>query len=571
MRVRVTTIEFSDGTRISVPDDGVLLIVGPNNAGKSQALKDLMGYARVQDGYIGRALRSVGYTKTTLGDISEWASTQLPQVVRQGIRRIHVDEWGEVGVHDVVNQWNAPHLGTLTALFLLHADGTSRLTAGDSQASIDFSTQFPIHPVQRAYAEPQIERELDRESKRAFGLGVTVDRYGGSVISLRLGTRPSFQHLDGRPTNDYLGALKALPRLEDQGDGIRSYLGLVLHIVAGIHQVFLIDEPEAFLHPPQARQLGNVLASKASAQQTFIATHSTDVVQGALEGGSSITIVRMTRSGDVNHASVLRDEAVKELWSDPLLRYSNVLDGLFHDAVVLCEGDADCRYYSAVLDTLTSRGESDVSERHPQLLFTHCGGKARIAVVVEALSAVSVPVVVVADFDLLRHEQDVESVVAALGGSFDPFRTDLRIVSSALSTDVKPLRRITVRDELVRKLDALPHEALNPRDVDSLKSVIKIESGWDKAKRSGTKALPQGEASEACDRLLTGLKSLRLLVVPVGELERFVPNVPGHGPSWVTTVLERKHHENPGHEAVEFVEDIRNASWTPIAPPRSST
>lgn len=73
---------------------------------------------------------------------------------------------------------------------------------------------------------------------------------------------------------------------------------------------------------------------------------------------------------------------MKKLWADPLLRYSNVLDGLFHDAVVLCEGDADCRYYSAVLDQLPSTGEDQANTREPQYLFTHSGGKARMPSVV---------------------------------------------------------------------------------------------------------------------------------------------------------------------------------------------
>lgn len=562
IRVRVTTIKFSDETEVLIPGEGVVLFVGPNNAGKSQALKDLNGHPR-DPNYKGKTLSAVTYEKGIAGDLQDWVMSNIPTLSREGLARFLVEGWGEVGLNDVINQVHQPLLGVLTSTFVLHADGTSRLSAGDSQPSLDFSVSIPAHPVQKAYQDSLLEKEIEAESKAAFGLDVTVDRYGGAVISLRLGRRPEFQHEAGRPAPSYLDALKALPKLEEQGDGVRSYLGLVLHIAAGLHQVLLIDEPEAFLHPPQARRLGAVLARKAQSQQAFIATHSTDIVQGALEAGSAITIVRITRDGDVNHAAVLNDQAVKQLWSDPLLRYSNVLDGLFHDAVVLCESDADCRYYAAVLDNLPGVDGSNEASRDPQLLFTHCGGKARMSSVVDALRAVSVPVVVVADFDVLRDPNDVERLVVSLGGQFDHYEGDLKIVAAALEADTKPLRKLTLKDDLVAKIDAMSSETITRREAEQLRAAIRSETGWDKAKRSGTKAVPQGNASEVCKRLLIGLRELGLLVVEVGELERFAPGVAGHGPAWVTEVLEQKLHEAPGSDAVKFVRGIRVAAAAP--------
>lgn len=556
VKVRVTKVQYSDGSMVEIPAEGVVLLVGPNNAGKSQALKDLTKLAREPQSK-GRVLTSVDYEKDATATVGEWVANHVPKIARDGVDRFQVEGWGEIPRQAIENQWNQPNLNLLTPLFVFHADGTSRLSAGDSQPNLDFSVAIPFHPVQRTYLDPAIEEEIDKESRAVFGLGIAVDRYAGSVISLRLGEPPLFQHDNGRPSKEYLAALKELPRLEDQGDGIRSYLGLILHLAAGQHQILLIDEPEAFLHPPQARRLGSVLADRARDQQVFIATHSNDVLQGALEGGAPVTIIRVTRDGNINRPAVLSDSNVKTLWSDPLLRYSNVLDGLFHDAVVLCESDADCRFYSAVLDHLSTGGDEQIVDREAQLLFTHCGGKARMSSVVDALSAVSVPVVVVADFDVLRNSTDVERIVHSLGGDFGNFEADLKLVGNTLTSDGKPLRKLTLKDELNRKLDALPTEVLSRQEVESIRALIKAESGWDKAKRAGLQAVPQGNASQACERLLAGLQQTGLCVVPVGELERFAPNVAGHGPSWVSTVLEQKIHESPGHDALEFVKAIR--------------
>jgi hypothetical protein len=341
---------------------------------------------------------------------------------------------------------------------------------------------------------------------------------------------------------------------------VRSYVGLLLHILGGSQQVTLVDEPEAFLHPPQARRLGQVLAERtADSQQVFLATHSSDVVQGALDSRAGVTIIRITRTDGTNNASVLDSKAVQDLWSDPLLRYSNVLDGLFHDAVVLCESDSDCRFYAAVLDALFESGEGEPSipsARRPQVLFTHCGGKARLASVVRSLRAAGVPVVVVADFDVLKNTADIERILAALGADYSLVRDDLNVVASALNSEVRPISKLALRDELNRQLDEIASSTVSKSDMEAMRSVMRAESGWDKAKRAGIDAMPQGDPSARASALISALNAIGLLVVPVGELERFVPAVGGHGPSWVAEVLRRDLHKSPGPAAADFARTI---------------
>ena len=561
LKVRLTTTTVSDGTQISIPQHGVVLLVGPNNAGKSQFLRDILGLTRNASDYRSKVLTDVAFAKESDEDVEHWISANLPRVTRDGVSRLLVEGWGEVGPSDFVSQWvgGVPTaLGYLTSLFVLHADGSKRLTAGDSQDNIDFSTQLPQHPLQTAYIRPELEAELSQAAKSAFGTAVAVDRYGGSKILLRIGEPPALSSTNGIPTESYLNALKTLPRLEDQGDGVRSYLGLLLHMLGGSHQVILVDEPEAFLHPPQARKLGEVLAEWATDKQAVLATHSSSILLGALQADLPTTIIRITRAGDVNHAAVLNDELVKELWSDPLLRYSNLLDGLFHDAVVLCEGNADCRYYAAVLDA--SKPSADTTVKEPQLLFTHCNGKGRMASAIAALAGANVPVVVVADFDVLKNEVDIKRIYHELGGDFGTIESDWKVLGGALTSDRAPLHRTTLKDELVKQLDALDHEVLDKKDMTKMKSAIHADDGWDKTKRSGTHGVPQGQATAACRRLLRQLAAVGLLVVPVGELERFVPEVGGHGPPWVGEVLTQKLHLQPSAAAESFARSIRDTA-----------
>ncbi|MGZ3471666.1 MAG: AAA family ATPase [Isosphaeraceae bacterium] len=53
-------------------------------------------------------------------------------------------------------------------------------------------------------------------------------------------------------------------QLDEQGDGIRSFVGIVVALLILNRGLFLIDEPEAFLHPPQAYRIGAFIAEQSS-------------------------------------------------------------------------------------------------------------------------------------------------------------------------------------------------------------------------------------------------------------------------------------------------------------------
>ena len=153
---------------------------------------------------------------------------------------------------------------------------------------------------------------------------------------------------------------------------MRSFAGILLDVFTTHKTVTMIDEPEAFLHPPQARLLGRMLVkNKPNDRQLFISTHSEDFLKGLLDADSeNVKIVRIDREGNINRIKVLDNEGVKNLWKDSILRYSNILSGLFHSKVVICESDTDCRFYQAIMNSLYE-AENKTS---PDVLFTHCGG-----------------------------------------------------------------------------------------------------------------------------------------------------------------------------------------------------
>ncbi|MEV4236201.1 TOPRIM nucleotidyl transferase/hydrolase domain-containing protein [Nocardia sp. NPDC049737] len=562
LQVRLETVTFSDHTVVSLPPAGVLVLVGPNNAGKSQALRDI--YEHCQQPRSGRCVAGVTIRKSgTRDDFETWVTNNVPRR-RQGsdLEMYHAPNWMTNTLEQFGKLWNAEtgSLEQMRDMFVFHANAMNRLTGANSTSNLDYAQEPPVSPLQKAYLDGSLERAFDEISRSAFGLRTVVDRQGGSRVSLRVGlAKPDFTHENGVPDQEYLHKLHVMPLIDDQGDGMKSFMGLMIHVMAGNHFITLVDEPEAFLHPPQARMLGKLLAQRSvDDKHVVIATHSSDIVQGVLNAEVPSTIVRITRNGDHNEASVLLNEDLTDLWNDPLLKHSNVLDGLFHDAVVICEADSDCRLYSAVLDSIRNEGTKLPTSRMPEILFVPSGGKQRLHTLVRALKAVSVPVFVIADFDLLRQKEDINRILNELGEDFSSIEKSYRILDSALRSAEEKLTHADLLGTFKSAIDSMP-DPLDRKSLNSLKGLLKINSGWDKVKRTGLAGVPQGDPYRACTELVSALRDFGIFVVPVGELERFAPQVSGHGPSWTSEVLARKLHEGRNLPQLrDFVLDLYN-------------
>jgi len=427
--LRITTLQFNDGTAVPVPADAIVVLVGPNSSGKSRALREI-NQQIVGSPEPNLVVTAIEVEKRMDEDgLKNWLKDHA-HVYKQGQEeRVVRPGSGEVSF-GVTGHWQGgPPFNNLGSFLVMLASAESRLGLVGSAGAMDLLTQHPSAPLQELYVDEALEKQLSDAVQRAFATPVTVNRVAGGQIHLHMG-RPE-ESGPPVPTNKaYRDALQALPLAQNEGDGVRSYIGLLLAITAAQFPAVLIDEPEAFLHPPQARQLGRELARvRDSETQLVVATHSTDFLQGVLDNpAADVSVVRLVRDGDVNHASLLATEQLRALWADPILRYSSLLDGLFHRGVVLCESDSDCRFYQATLDALLARENRPAHD----LLFTHTGGKDRLPTAIGALRAIDVAVQVVADFDVLTREALLKEIVEDLGGDWSTVERDWNVVHAAV-------------------------------------------------------------------------------------------------------------------------------------------
>ena len=559
---RIVEVEFSGGERASLPPVGVTLVVGPNNVGKSRCLAELgelVDPRRGQNPHL--VVVSARFEKEgTPEDVVAWVRERSHISIQrnQQIVRCQGADFalspGEELLAGITRMWtqNPVDVG-LRGVFISHMNTERRLAAANPVPSFDAVSAAPTGALQVLYLDDELERRLCSLFRGVFGQDLVVNRGGGNHVVLHVGQAPNVRELGGAFSMAYVTAVREMSLLQAQGDGMRSFVGCLLDTDVLKRAIVLIDEPEAFLHPPQVRALARHIAVSAKEQgrQVFLSTHSSDVVRGVIDTGTDVAVVRLTRDGENNHAAVLNANDLSSLWKDPLLRASNLLDGLFHRQVVICEADGDCRFYSAVLEKLSDRDHQPM----PDVLFTHTGGKHRLHVAIGALRAVNVPVKAIADLDILNDEQPLRKVWEALGHSWGEIERDANIVGSAVkSTSIAP-QTLLVKQKLDAILEDAP-ERLDKSTIEKLRAPLKQDGGWDWVKKAGVAAVPSGDARAACDRLLLQLAAGGLHVVPVGTLEGHMGAIPGHGPGWLEKALAVEDLLAATPSAVALVESL---------------
>lgn len=557
-RVWISSITFSDGTQVDFDPDDITVIVGPNNSGKSATLRGINTKFENQSNKSPVIAQLTYKSKGSPEEFEAWITSWAVQQIDQNQGNPIYQAMGH-GLHrsDAINSWtnlsNSVH-NNLSRWFLLHLGGEQRLTTSNPAPAIQLTSENPSHPIHYLARDDARELQLSDAFKRAFGMDLVVHRNAGGNYPLYVGDRPIPATGEDRVSLTFLKRLELLPKLHEQGDGMRSFASVLLATSVGKETILLIDEPEAFLHPPQARLLGQLITTSTNSnRQTFIATHSSDALKGILASNNErVRVMRIERDGDVNHVKILSNPDIQELWSDSLLKHSNILDGLFHECVVVCESDSDCSFYSAIADATT-----DQSEKNLDLHFVHCGGKARMPVVLRALVKVGVPVKAICDFDILSEEYPLRTICESLNCPWEEVERDWRIVKSAIDSKRPDRTTAEVKAEIDAVLNAESATIFPKAAKARITSILKLTTAWANAKTVGISYVPPGDASQAIRRLLSRLKSSHIHVVEVGELEGFVRTVPDHGPSWVAEVIQKDLAHDPELAgARNFVSDV---------------
>ena len=557
--VTFESITFSDGTTIKLEPSDVVVIVGPNNSGKSVALRELEGTFDPNSQRM--VLQSFETRKVGTKEDFEAFVKKHGRIRSSGRSWILSGYQWNLSMSPLnIQQYWPDKIVSFRSMFCLRMPTETRILGSNPAPAINVREEALSHPIHLLLDDDSLEIKISEYFKRAFLDEVVLDRNPSRTIALLVGTRPTpnLESGEDRLSKTYRDRVYAstIP-LDQQGDGMRSFASVILHLLAPITaSILLLDEPEAFLHPPQARFLGEIIASEKSTRaQLFVATHSPDVLQGLVNVASGqMRLLRMQREGKVNRVKELDKELVKKISSDPIMNYSSVMSGVFHERVIICESDSDCMFYSSILDLNAVHGEGQ-----PDVLFVHAGGKDRIPTLTETLKALDVRVDVIADIDILRDEGKLRLLVNALEGDWSAIEQFAKNVRTAVENSKPGLSIEQIKNGIQTSLA----QELPPSDPErylhsSIRAIFRSASPWDAVKRSGESAIPPGQATQEFQELLRCFREMGLWVVPVGEVEGFCRSVGGHGPAWARQVISERDlaTDNELDPAREFVRSL---------------
>lgn len=553
------SITFSDQQTISFNDDEIVVFVGPNNAGKSAALRGLQNW--IAHSQIHPVIKGAILKKT--GNHDEFRAYLEKNSQKTGdAANVSCGGLG-FNIHHSHLQSYPNNMQAVAAFFSGHITTETRITASNPAGVIALYDNPPSHPIHLLMMDSDLEAKISQYFRRAFGKDLFVFRAGGSIFPLYVGENPKKLSGEDALSKSYVDRVLAVAApLQSQGDGMRSFATVLLSVlVVNNHSIQFLDEPEAFLHPPQARLLDEYIAKERRTEsQLFIATHSTDILDGLMVGGpNKIRIIRIQRMGDVNHVKELSKERTAAISSDTLTRYSRVLDGIFYEHVIISESDSDCLFYSSLLRTKTIAGETE-----PDVLFIHASGKHRMGKLAETLKSLDVPVSVIADLDILNEESAFKNLFEKLGGQWDEISSHWRAIKTSVE-EVRPsLTATQVRGLIEVELAKASGVGVFPKQIEKkIGAIFREQSAWDIIKRTGRSGFRSGPAITHFDNLVTKCEAKGLWLVPVGELEGFCRTISAHhGPAFVEKVIEERNLESDEElgEARKFVKRIWEAA-----------
>lgn len=511
--LKSVTLKFTENEDLLLPAAGITVFVRPNNSGKSLVLKE------VEQAFV---VHPFPANLKVLKDYEvAWPS---PEDVRESLKRFAPFQLANLAVGQVVVGRITPSGGLETATLneeslskiasaktdkhwwvtqylrwgVIRLDGRSRFNLTNDQSAGDLLAT-PGNVLAHLFQDDVARKKVRALVHDAFGLNFVIDPTSLGKMRIRLSSEPppaDEQSLNLAAREFHRKAI----HIKDASDGVQAFSGIVTAVMSGEFHTILVDEPEAFLHPPLARKLGKHLATLATERRGALlaSTHSPDFLMGCVQASKDVRVVRLEYAGGKSRGRMVDPEQLESLFKRPLMRSANVISALFYDGVVVTESDNDRAFYSEIYHRL-AQDEND----YPSILFINAQNKQTIKDIIGPLRQFGVPAVAVPDIDIIKD-----------GGK----------------TWTDWLRSAQVPD-------ALHDGYANQRAT--IKGRFDV-SGKDMKADGGVDALSSSD-KRAADQLFDMLAEYGVFAVRRGELESWLSDlsIPGKKTDWAVAMLER--------------------------------
>lgn len=504
----------------------ITVVVGPNNSGKSLALREIEDYSKSGPQANRNIIESIEYDipdkdevdtvirkksqkppeNYSLAEGEFFVSNYDPTNEREQKHRI---ELKRLKYHSEKATSNKYFFNNYISFHVIRLDGKTRFNLTNNRSSGDLQGE-PKNHLMALFKDDEARKQIREYTSEAFGLYFTIDPTLMQQLRIGMSKRPpedneEEQSLSGRARKFHSNSTN----ISELSDGIKAFTGILSVSLSSDYKIILIDEPEAFLHPPLAKKLGNIISSLASKRggNVFAATHSADFLMGCVQSGKNVNIVRLTYKSETATVRILKSNQLEILLRDPLLRSAGVLSSLFHDSAVVTEADTDRAFYEEINERLLSVEDAGISDS----IFLNAQNKQTVCRVIEPLRDIGIPAAAVVDLDIFKDKTAFKELLKAA-----------KVPQNLINTWG------SLRGEIKRAFN----------DINS------------DPKKDGLENLRDSE-KESAQNLIDNLKEYGIFLVPVGELEMWLKDlkVNGKGPKWLIKIFEKMYSDpsNPSY------------------------
>ena len=534
------TLKFTENSDLNIHCGEVIIIVGPNNSGKSLVLRELEQHFTIAGGPSDKKIIK-DYeiecpNQTEIENLIEKSKHYVPPNLSIDLVTIgRVNPTGGIETANLhrqslfvmANSGNKDFVAhNLLRWGLIRLDGRSRFNLTNDQQAGDL-LGAPTNVLSHLFQDDATRIRVRNIVKDAFGVYYVIDPTNLGQLRIRL-SRDAPQSDEQSLNNEARKFHKAAIHIKDASDGVQAFTGIVTAVFSGEFHTILIDEPEAFLHPPLARKLGKNLAAIAKERKgTLIAsTHSADFLMGCVQATNQVQIVRLEYSEGKSSGRKIDPAQLNDFLKNPLIRSANVVSGLFYDGVVVLESDNDRAFYGEIYHRM-----AEIDSNLPSILFVNAQNKQTIHKIVAPLRAFGVPAAAIPDIDILKDG----------GGTWTAWLTCAQI-PNAMHGGLGIQRSAIYNCFNGPEKDMKKNGGINALDTDDRRAAIE---------------------------LFDTLDNYGVFTVRGGEMESWLSclNVPGKKTDWTVAMLDRlgRDPESPdyvhpsGEDVWEFMQKV--VSW----------
>lgn len=531
------------------------VFVGANNCGKTQLLKDMLSYI------MGTQAPTVILSELEIPYPETWDAMEQSYDMKiveynqsKQLRHIAPTLDGEPtgptysDIVTTLSNWLARDKRAFRAAtgagFATYLNTDNRLKLAMSQpVQQNLYKRGAKNVLETLYMSGSSSTETVRNCiRKIFGIDIFLNPFNLGTLEFKIGD--DFSAVSSNPQEAF-EQLSRYPLLDTQGDGIRSVLGMVSAIASAKKAVILLDEPEAFLHPPQALQLGEIISGLVKpSQQIFIATHSADFLRGLLSSTRDAVITHLDRTANVTKTNVLDSDTLNQIVTDPLLSSSRVLEGMFYKGVVATEADADSVFYQRLFQKI---GAAD------EVHFVNAHNKQTLKKIIGPYKKLGIKFAMIADADVIRDKREFTDMLQVT--SDEQIKSQILEEREVIINHFQRQNKYEVLCGLRAKTKKLAEQATvfetaDPDDIASalfefrqnLKKLRDESDELSEFKKNGRSALPD-TLQNNFDTLWTCCANIGLFIVNVGELESWMVDYDlersSNKSKWISTALNK--------------------------------